>query len=99
MKITHVGAVDAFEIEIGAGRTVVVKRGETVDVPAAVAGRPPEARVAACEAELVAAVAAIDHDKARALREEWVSLDHGAGLLAQPANWQPAKGKSKEDSD
>jgi hypothetical protein len=88
MNITYVGPHDAVEIDSIA---VVCKRGETISVAADVAGKPPSPRVAAAHAELHAAITAIDHDLAAALRAEIVTLDYGSGLLAQPDNWQPAK--------
>lgn len=63
-------------------RLVCVK-GVPVDIPENVAGREPDPRVAEAMAELAAAVAAIDHERAKALREEITTLDHGVGLLAQ----------------
>lgn len=93
MQVKYVGPFDAIELD-GVG---VVNHGETVDVAAELAGRPPSARVEAAHAELRDAVAALDHERAKALREEIVDLDHGAGLLAQPGNWQPV-GASKSTS-
>ena len=87
MKIRYVGVHDAVTITVR-GAEVVVAKDATVDVPDDVAGRAPEARVAACQAELVDATAARDHARAAALRDEWTVLDHGAGLLAQVDNWQ-----------
>ena len=87
MKIVNVSPLGDLEIDV---LGLLVRAGQTVDVPDAVAGRQPEPRVAECEAELVAATAALDHARAKALREEWPTLDHGAGLLAQPGNWRPA---------
>jgi hypothetical protein len=92
MQVKYVGPFDAIELD-GVG---IVKQGETVDVPADVAGRPPVARVEAAHAELGAAVGALDHERAKALREEIVDLDHGAGLLAQTSNWQAVTSKSSK---
>jgi hypothetical protein len=88
MQVKYVGPFDAIELD-GFGE---VKHGDVIDVPADVAGRAPDARVDAAHAELAVAVAALDHERAKALREEIIGLDHGAGLLGQPGNWQaPAK--------
>jgi hypothetical protein len=87
VKIQNVSPLGSLDIDV---LGLTVPGGATVEVPDAVAGRPPEARVAACEAELVAATARLDHHAAKALREEWTTLDHGVGLLAQPSNWRPA---------
>jgi len=88
MRITNVCPLGDLDIDaIG----LTVPAGATVDVPDVVAGRAPEARVVACEVALVVAVVARDHEVAKACREEWGTLDHGEGLLAQPGNWVPAK--------
>jgi hypothetical protein len=91
MQVKYIGPFDAIELD-GVG---IVKQGETVDVSAEAAGRPPVARVEAAHAELGAAVGALDHERAKALREEIVDLDHGAGLLAQTSNWQAVSKSSK----
>lgn len=98
MKIRYVGVHDAVTIFVG-DVEVTVANSAQVEVSAAVAGRPPEARVAACEAELVAATAARDHARAAALRDEWTTLDHGAGLLAQVGNWQAVATKAAKSGD
>lgn len=92
MQVKYVGPFDAVEVD-GVG---IVKHGETVDVPAELAGRPPAARVEAAHVELRDAVAALDHERAKALREEIVDLDHGAGLLAQSGVWQAVSSKSSK---
>lgn len=84
MKVKYVGPFDAVELD-GIG---VVRNGATIDVADSVAGRPPSPRVEPAHLELRDAIEALDHDRAVALREEIIGLDHGSGLLAQPANWQ-----------
>jgi hypothetical protein len=91
--LKYVGPHDAVEV-IGFGE---VKRGDTLSVPAAVAGRSPSPRLAVAMVELDAAITAIDHDLAKALREEIIDLDHGDGLLAQPSNWEAVKAPTKKD--
>lgn len=100
-RITYIGSADMVDLdEIGRVFPNGVARGETLDVPAWLAGRAPEAAVAACEAELADAVAKASHARAAAAREQWGVLDHGEGLLAQVRNWQPAKpAKGKAESD
>ena len=92
MQVKYVGPFDALELDaVG-----VVKRGDVIDVPADVAGRAPDARIDAAHLELHAAIEALDHERAKALREEIIGLDAGAGLLAQPANWQAVPSKSSK---
>lgn len=112
MKIRNINPLGAVELD-GVG---IVDAGAVIDVPAdgppgtAFAGRPPEPRLAAAMAELAEAIAAIDHDRAKALREEitgWTDpdgtehpgLDFGAGLLAQVENWEPATSKPARKAD
>jgi hypothetical protein len=84
MQIKYVGPFDAVELD-GVG---VVAAGQTIDVDPAVAGHAPSPRLAAAHLELHAAIGALDHELAKALREEIIGLDPGAGLLAQSDNWQ-----------
>jgi hypothetical protein len=93
MKVKYVGPFDAVELD-GVG---VVHRNHQIEVTPALAGRPPAARVAAAHAELVEAMAAADHHRSKALREEIIDLDHGEGLLAQPDNWEPVKTSKGSD--
>lgn len=92
MKIRNINPIGAVELP-GYGD---VEAGAVIEVPddgpagSVFAGRPPALRVAEAMAELAAAVAAIDHDRAAALRDELVGLDYGTGLLAQSTNWEPA---------
>lgn len=96
MKVRNINPLGAVELP-GYGD---VDAGAVIEVPddgpagSVFAGRPPAPRVAEAMAELAAAVEAIDHARAAALREELVGLDHGAGLLAQTTNWEPAVSKS-----
>lgn len=97
MKIRYCGPLDAVEIDV-AGRVVKVARDEVVDLPVAVAGRPPAARlIEILDVELPAV--AHEHAKRVALLEELASLDvdaYGAGLLAQHTTWQAVKADKKE---
>lgn len=87
MKITYIGPFDAVEVDvIGA----IVQHGESIDVPDDIAGRAPDPRIAEAMLELRDAVAAIDHLRAQALRDEIIGLDAGVGLLAQTSNWELA---------
>jgi len=74
-----------------------VYAGQPVDIPAELAGRPPDPRLEPAMVDLAAAVAAIDHHAAAQLREEIAGLDYGAGLLAQ--GWPVAEGKKKATSE
>ena len=95
MRLKYHGPFDAVEV---AGQTV--KRNHQFEVDADTAGRPPEPRVADAQAELAAAVAAIDHDGAARLRDEIAGLDFGEGLLAQPDNFVAVETKAtKKDGD
>jgi hypothetical protein len=94
MLIRYVGPYDAVEID---GVPGSVKRGETVDVPAAVAGKAADPRLEAAHLEHAAAVAAIDHVGAMRLRDEILTLDAGSGLLAQSANFEAVKAAKKGD--
>jgi hypothetical protein len=89
MKVLCVSP-NGLDIRVG-GAVCSVKPGETIDVPADVAGTPPDPRIDVAMLELRAAVAAIDHHRAVALREEIAGLDFGSGLLAQSDVWAPAK--------
>lgn len=95
MKIRYVGPHDAVDVD-GLG---TVQRGEVIDVAAEVAGRVPSPRVVAAHLELAAAVEAIDHDGAQALREEIVGLDVGAGLLAQSDVWELVAAKKSKGEE
>jgi hypothetical protein len=95
MNLTYVGPFDAVEV---AGQ--IVKHGETISFSSDIAGRAPDPRIDAAHLELADAVASLDHDRAIALRDEIIGLDHGTGLLGQPSNWLPAKAKkTKATSD
>lgn len=70
-----------------------------IDVTDEQAGRPPDPRVD----ELMDAVnASDDHFERLALKDEWVGLDKGSGLLAQET-WKPygtkAKAALKQEDD
>ena len=41
-KVTYVGGFDAVELEHPVGSMMAIKRGETVELPARIAGAPPE---------------------------------------------------------
>lgn len=84
MLVRYVGPSDAVEVGPYSAR-----KGDTIDVPADLAGRPPVPRLAEAMRELHDAVEAHDHSRAVALRDEITDLDFGAGLLAQPEVWQP----------
>lgn len=92
MQVKYVGPLDAVEL-IGYGD---VKHGQVIDVPAELAGHAPEPRLAAAHLELHEATTAIDHERCKALREEIIGLDSGAGLLAQVDNWQAVTTKSSK---
>lgn len=97
MKIRYVGPFDAVEVPVADGRFVTVARDEVVDLPVAIAGRPPAARLIEILDELPAV--AHEHAKRVALLDELASLDadaHGAGLLAQHTTWQAVKADKKE---
>lgn len=91
MQVKYVGPFDAVELD-GVGE---VKQGAVIDVPAELAGHAPDPRIEAAHLELRDAVAALDHERAKALREEIIGLDHGAGLLAQSGNWQAVAKSTK----
>jgi hypothetical protein len=94
MKITYVGPFDAVEVPVG-GRFVTVKNGEPIDLPVALAGRPPAERLS--EILDVELPAVFDNHEARsALIAELATVDAGEGLLAQPSNWQPVAPAKKE---
>lgn len=42
IKVTYVGSFDAVEIEHPVGAMLAVKQGETVELPARIAGTPPD---------------------------------------------------------
>lgn len=92
MKVKYVGPFDGVELD-GFG---TVKNGETIDVPDTVAGHAPDPRVDVAHRELHAAIEALDHEAAKALREEIIGLDAGVGLLAQPGNWEAVSSKSSK---
>ncbi len=89
MKVLCV-SLNGVDVRIG-GVVRSVKPGETIEVPDAEAGAPPEPRVAAAFNELAAAMVAVDHYAAKSLREEIAGLDFGSGLLSQSDVWAPAK--------
>lgn len=92
MQVKYVGPFDAVELD-GFG---IVASGQVIDIAADVAGRAPDPRVEAAHLELHDAIAALDHERAKALREEIIGLDAGSGLLAQPSNWQAVTTKSSK---
>jgi len=94
MQVRYIGPFDAVEIDGVPGN---VKRGDTFDVPAEVAGRAADPRLMVAHAEHAAAVAAIDHVNAARLRDEILTLDAGSGLLAQSANFEAVKAAKKGD--
>ena len=85
MQVRNVSPLGALEL-VGFG---VVEAGAVIDVPTEVAGHAPDPRVVVAHLELHAAIEALEHSLAAALREEIISLDAGVGLLAQFDNWQP----------
>lgn len=94
MKVTYVGPHDAVDV-VGVG---TVARGDTVDIPDEIAGHRPDPTLDQAHADLAEAVAALDHNRAKELREHILELDTGAGLLAQTDAWVPAtKKKGKAD--
>jgi hypothetical protein len=93
VNIRYIGSHDEVDVP-GVG---TVKRGQTISVPAELAGRPPAERLEPAMVELHEAITAIDHERAKALREEIVDLDPGVGLLAQPTNWEAVKAATKKD--
>lgn len=101
MKVRNISPLGALELP-GFGE---VPAGGVIDVPAdgppgtVFAGRPPAARVQPAHLELAAAIEALDHELAAALREEIIGLDPGAGLLAQSDNWQPVAKATKPTAE
>lgn len=87
MQIIYVGPFSAVRF-FDQGEEREVAQGEAVEVHPDTAGRAPAARLTAALAELAAA--GDDDELAAKLRFEIAGLDAGAGLLAQPTNWQPA---------
>jgi hypothetical protein len=91
LKVRNISPLGALDLP-GVG---LVDAGAVIEVPAdgepgtVFAGRPPAARLAAAHLELHAAISALDHPGAAALREEIIGLDPGAGLLAQAGTWEP----------
>lgn len=96
MRVRNISPLGALELD-GIG---IVEAGATVDVPADLAGRPPSAEYLKALDDMVTAVQNVDHQAARDLRKaitgyidvdgtEVPPLDRGAGLLAQPDNWEP----------
>lgn len=69
---------------------LTAKAGVPVLVPADIAGHAPDPRLEAAHLELRAAIEALDHNLAAALRDEILELDPGAGLLAQGWTLAPA---------
>lgn len=96
MRITYQGAEDARDVpEVGRVDANGVRRGETVDVPAALAGRHPDKRWLDIQlVDLPAASAAGDLDRAAELQVELATLDAGDGLLAQWPNWVHGEAKA-----
>jgi hypothetical protein len=92
MQVKYVGPFDSVELD-GFGD---VKHGQVIDVPPEVAGHAPDPRVETAHVELRDAVETLDHERAKALREEIIGLDVGSGLLAQPSNWQAVTTKSSK---
>ena len=97
MKITYVDTLGRGPVILDVNDVeVLVNPGDTIEVPGKLAGRPPAPRLAELlELELPAATAARDHELVRELKAELVGVDWGEGLLAQPANWQPAAKPAK----
>ena len=94
MQVKYIGPFDAVELE-GVG---IVAAGQIIDVSDEVAGRAPDARVAAAHRELHEAISNLEHERAAALREEIIGLDVGAGLLAQSGNWQAVAAKAAKST-
>ena len=92
MQVKYIGPFDAVELE-GLG---IVAAGQIIDVSDEMAGRAPDARVAAAHLELHDAISNLEHERAAALREEIINLDVGAGLLAQSGNWQAVTTKQSK---
>jgi hypothetical protein len=88
MKIKYVGPFDAVEVPVGPDRFVVVESGGVIDLPVALAGRPPSKEYLELVAELEKVHA--DHHARAAVIEQLAGVDVGEGLLAQPSNWEPA---------
>lgn len=95
MKVKYVGPSDAVVITVN-GVEVEAKRNHQIEVPDAVAGRPPDPRLEEAMLEHRAAVLASDHNWARQLEDEITRLDYGEGLLAQDI-WQAVE--KKKDGD
>ena len=89
MKIRFVGVNGAIVIPDLGGQ--VIEPGAVFEVSDVMGGRPPAPRIAEAMEELRVATADPNlHHVARALREEILGLDYGAGLLAQDTNFVPA---------
>ena len=104
--IRYIGAHDEVVIDV-AGREVDVKRGATVDVPAALAGTPPTAAFLAAEKALYEAANAVPriHEVEAAAKAALIDVMEGSGTgwLAQYENWEavaPAKSaKAEKDGE
>jgi hypothetical protein len=90
VQIRYIGPHDAVELP---GHPAIPK-GSTVNVDPDLAGHPPAARLLAAHLEHHQAIQDHDHPGAIRLRDEIVGLDPGAGLLAQPDNWEPVPTKA-----
>lgn len=103
MQVLYVGGFDAVDIQVGTS-WVTVKKGESVDVPADIAGKAPSAAHIKARAELAAVQARRDAGEPgldQALIDAigaYHSADPGHGLLAQDENWaHPAKKDDGKD--
>lgn len=98
MRIRFVGVNGAVVIPDLGGQ--VIEPGQVFEVSDAMGGRPPVPRIAEAMEELRVATADPNlHHVARALREELIGLDYGAGLLAQPSNFEPVAKPKPEPKD
>jgi hypothetical protein len=86
MKLVYCGPHARVEVDVLGARPV--DRGVPVDVPDPIAGTPPDPDYVRIMAALADPL--LTHEARSALIAELAGTDPGSGLLAQPANWQPA---------
>lgn len=114
MQVVYVGNLDQVEVPNPDpfGPTLVASKGETVEVPDALAGSPPSPERARIHQRIVDAASKLSDPEWRVNvsdeeqvavhaglaedRAAYAQADAGSGLLAQPENWQPVKAKKAD---